>query len=54
MGAINFVAYVNITPDVFSMSVSPEEINGSPGEPKAIIVTINNTGVSDSPFVIIR
>ncbi|MEM0154299.1 MAG: hypothetical protein QW814_00485 [Methanothrix sp.] len=52
IGSLNFVAYVNITPNVFKMSVAPEKVYGSPGEPKSIAVTINNTGVSDSPFVI--
>jgi hypothetical protein len=52
IGSLNFVAYVNITPNVFRMSVAPEKVYGSPGEPKSITVTINNTGVSDSPFVI--
>ena len=52
IGSLNFVAYVNITPNVFRMSVAPEKVYGSPGEPKSVTVTINNTGVSDSPFVI--
>ncbi len=52
IGTVDFIAYVNITPDVFRMNVSPSKLYGSPGEPKTITITINNTGVSDSPFVI--
>jgi hypothetical protein len=52
IGSLNFIAYVNITPNVFRLSVSPNVVYGSPGEPKSISVMINNTGVSDSPFVI--
>lgn len=52
IGSLNFVAYVNVTPNVFRMNVTPSQINASPGEPRSITVEINNTGVSDSPFVI--
>jgi len=52
IGSINFIAYVNITPNVFRLNVSPKSLSASPGEPREITININNTGVSDSPFVI--
>lgn len=52
VGAIRMRAYVNVTPNVFSLSVSPSMISAGPGQPYPVYVTINNTGVSDSPFVI--
>ncbi|MCL4403629.1 MAG: hypothetical protein M1500_03295 [Candidatus Marsarchaeota archaeon] len=50
LGSVRFKAYVNVTPDVFSINVSPTELIVGPGQPATIYVTINNTGVSDSPF----
>ncbi len=52
LGSIEFTAYVNVTPNVFALSVSPTNISVGPGQPASIQVTINNTGVSDSPFYI--
>ncbi len=50
LGNLRFTAYVNVTPDVFKLGVTPVNINVGPGVPADIYVTINNTGVSDSPF----
>lgn len=52
LGAVNFQVLVNVTPDVFKLSISPTNVSTGPGQPAGILVTINNTGVSDSPFVI--
>jgi hypothetical protein len=52
LGSVTFRAIVNVTPDVFKLDVSPSNISTGPAEPATIYVTINNTGVSDSPFVI--
>jgi hypothetical protein len=52
LGAVEFQALINVTPDVFSLQISPTNISTGPGQPASIYVTINNTGVSDSPFVI--
>ncbi len=52
LGTINFIAYVNVTPNVFRLEVSPSKVYSSPDEPTEITISINNTGVSDSPFVI--
>lgn len=52
LGSVRFRAYVNVTPNVFQLKVSPSSISTGPGQPESIYVTINNTGVSDSPFVI--
>ena len=52
LGNVVFTAYINVTPDVFTLNVYPSSISTGPGEPSDIYVTINNTGVSDSPFYI--
>ncbi len=52
IGSIRFKVYVNVTPDVFFLNVHPTNISVGPGEPASVYVLINNTGVSDSPFVI--
>ncbi len=52
LGNVMFTAYINVTPDVFTLDVYPTSISTGPGEPADIYVTINNTGVSDSPFYI--
>jgi hypothetical protein len=52
LGHVSFKAYANVTPDVFVLDVHPTSISTGPGEPASIYVQINNTGVSDSPFVI--
>jgi hypothetical protein len=50
IGSLTFTAYVNVTPDVFILNATPTNISVAPGVPATIYVTINNTGVSDSPF----
>lgn len=52
LGSVTFTAYVNVTPDVFTLSVSPTDISTGPGQPAQVTVLINNTGVSDAPFLI--
>ena len=52
LGSVEFGALINITPDVFKLQVTPTQISTGPGQPASIYVTINNTGVSDSPFII--
>jgi hypothetical protein len=52
LGAVQFQALINVTPDVFNLQISPTNISTGPGQPASIYVTINNTGVSDSPFMI--
>jgi hypothetical protein len=52
LGSVRFLAIINVTPDVFKLDVSPKNISVAPGDPAYIQVTINNTGVSDNPFVI--
>jgi hypothetical protein len=50
LGDVKIKAYVNVTPDVFQLGVSPSSLSEGPGVPAEVYVTINNTGVSDSPF----
>jgi hypothetical protein len=52
LGSLSFAALIDVTPDVFKLDVTPTNISTGPGEPATISITINNTGVSDSPFVI--
>ncbi|MGC8587105.1 MAG: hypothetical protein ACP5K9_02335 [Candidatus Micrarchaeia archaeon] len=52
IGNITDIVYVNVTPNVFALSVSPKEIYAGPGQPVNLYITINNTGASDDPFVI--
>lgn len=52
VGSVRFKAVVNVTPNVFSTRVAPLRVTTGPGQPASIDVLINNTGVSDSPFVI--
>lgn len=52
LGTLEFTAYINVTPNVFQLSVSPTNISAAPGAPSNIHITINNTGISDSPFII--
>jgi len=52
LGNLTFTAFVNVTTDVFSTSVSPTNFNVGTGQPYNLQITINNTGISDDPFVI--
>jgi hypothetical protein len=52
LGALTFTATVNVTPNVFKLSASPPVLTAGPGQPAEISVAINNTGVSDTPFVL--
>lgn len=52
LGSVSFRVYVNVTPDVFKLSATPTNLDAGIGQPARIYVLINNTGVSDSPFVI--
>ncbi len=52
IGSVVFKAIVEVTPNVFNLTVYPTNISVGPGQPADVKVFINNTGVSDSPFVI--
>ncbi len=52
LGSVKFKAFVNVTPNVFVLQVTPTNVTTGPGQPASVYVTINNTGVSDSPFYI--
>ncbi len=52
LGSVHFRAYVNVTPNVFKLNVSPRSIDVGSGEPANLYISINNTGVSDNPFSI--
>ncbi len=52
IGTLHFRVYVNVTPNVFRLNVTPTSIVSGPGEPTNLYITINNTGVSDNPFTI--
>jgi hypothetical protein len=52
LGNLTFKAYINVTPDVFTSSVSPLNISAGVGQPTNLQVVINNIGASDDPFMI--
>ncbi len=52
IGSMEFTMTVNVTPDVLKLGVSPTVLRAGPGQPAEVSVTVNNTGVSDTPFVI--
>lgn len=52
LGNLTFFGSVNVTPDVFQVSVSPTSLSSGIGQPTNLYITINNTGISDDPFVI--
>jgi len=52
IGNLTFRAYINVTSKVFVFSASPQNLSAGIGVPVYIHVSINNTGVSDNPFVI--
>ena len=52
LGNVTISAQINVTPNVFKLTAYPSEIQAGPGEPAEIYISINNTGVSDSPFSI--
>lgn len=52
IGNLTFAASVNVTPDVFNVQVSPRAIRSGIGQPAVLDIVINNTGISDDPFII--
>ncbi len=52
LGNLTFNAYINVTPDVFALNVVPKVAEAGVGQPVNLLITINNTGISDDPFVI--
>ncbi|MGC8648649.1 MAG: hypothetical protein ACP5UN_00275 [Candidatus Micrarchaeia archaeon] len=52
LGNITFNASINVTTDVFKLNIYPTNITTGPSQPTPIYVSINNTGVSDNPFII--
>ncbi|MEM0124160.1 MAG: hypothetical protein QXF41_01270 [Candidatus Micrarchaeaceae archaeon] len=52
LGNLTITAYINVTPHVFMLRVSPLSIRAGAGQPVNLLVSINNTGISDDPFII--
>ncbi len=52
IGALKFTVAINVTPNVLKLDASPSVLRAGPGQPAEVSVLINNTGVSDAPFVI--
>ncbi len=52
LGTLTFTGYINVTPDVFKLQVSPAVLYINAGSNADILISINNTGVSDNPFII--
>ncbi|MDE1761782.1 MAG: hypothetical protein KGH59_01180 [Candidatus Micrarchaeota archaeon] len=52
LGNLTFIAFINVTTDVFNLVVTPTQLQVGPGQPYSLHVMINNTGASDDPFLI--
>jgi hypothetical protein len=52
LGNLTFYAYINVTPNVFELNVSPTYIEAGIAQPVNLHIRINNTGISDDPFII--
>lgn len=52
LGNLTFFGSVNVTPNVFSVGVSPGSLSSGIGQPVNLNIEINNTGISDDPFTI--
>jgi len=52
IGNLTFDAYINVTPNVYELNVTPDMLTTGIGQPASLLITINNTGISDDPFVI--
>jgi hypothetical protein len=52
LGTLTFTGYINVTPDVFKLQANPAVLQANAGSTSDILVSINNTGVSDNPFLI--
>lgn len=52
LGNLTSQIYVNVTPNVVNLRVSPSLIESGPGQPANLYIEINNTGISDDPFII--
>ncbi len=52
LGNLTFYAYANVTPDVFRLGVTPKALSAGVGQKASFYIEINNTGVSDDPFII--
>lgn len=52
LGNLTIYAKVNVTPNVFNLTVSPRSIHIGTGQPTNLYIGINNTGISDDPFYI--
>lgn len=50
LGNLTFTAQVDVTNNVFNVSVSPSNISAGVGQPVDINVKIVNTGIADEPF----
>ncbi len=50
LGNLTFTAQVDVTNNVFNVSVSPRNISAGVGQPVDINVKVVNTGIADEPF----
>lgn len=50
LGNLTINAFVNVTPNVLNVSVSPKTFSSGIGQQITLYIKINNTGISDDPF----
>ena len=52
LGNLTFTVYVNVTTNVFNLNISSQKIYSGVNQPVTLYISINNTGISDDPFLI--
>ncbi|MEM0201205.1 MAG: hypothetical protein QXD23_02265 [Candidatus Micrarchaeaceae archaeon] len=52
LGNLTFTIYVNVSTNVFSVNVNSNTLYSGVNQPVNINININNTGISDDPFLI--
>ncbi len=52
LGVFKFKASINITPKVYVINIKNKNLSSGIGQPVNIQVMINNSGVSDTPFIV--
>lgn len=52
LGNLTFYGYLNVTSQVFNVKINPTTVSSGIGQPVNFYISVNNTGISDDPFLI--
>ncbi len=52
LGNLTFYVTVNVTSNIFRLGISPSYLSSGMAQPADLYISINNTGISDDPFII--